>query len=223
LRLQPRWQHFSETNGRLLDAYRVQRGFLMPREIESLAGPALRDRFVWREATDEVDLVERTLVADDGSERPYAGVARLESRLYLLSQLLRDTDVMSMAHGIEVRLPFVDHELLNAVWPELGFHGSLVAGKRLLHETLERPLPDDTVRHPKLGFTLPFARWMGGVLAPAVRDGLRQLGDGGWIEEDAPQRVWDAWKAGTVHWSRPWGLAVLGHCLAGAKGERGGV
>jgi asparagine synthase (glutamine-hydrolysing) len=217
LRLKARWQHFAETNGRLLDAYRVQRGFLMPREIDSIAGPALRDRAAWREATEGVDLVERTLAAEEAGERPRASVARLETRLYLLSQLLRDTDVMAMAHGIEVRLPFVDHELLETVWPELGFHDSLLPRKRLLHQTLERPLPDEVVRHPKQGFTLPFARWIGGALAPAVRDGMRRLGDSGWIDAAAPDRVWDAWKSGAVHWSRPWGLAVLGHCLSSGR------
>jgi asparagine synthase (glutamine-hydrolysing) len=216
-RLKARWQHFAETNGRLLDAYRVQRGFLMPREIDNLAGPALLDRAAWREATDGVDLVERTLAAEEAGERPRAGVARLETRLYLLSQLLRDTDVMAMAHGIEVRLPFVDHELLGTVWPELGFHDSLLPGKRLLYKTLDRRLPSEIVHHRKQGFTLPFARWIGGALAPAVRDGMRRLSEAGWIERDAPQRVWDAWKAGAVHWSRPWGLSVLGHCIGAGR------
>ena len=55
-----------------------------------------------------------------------SGIARLESRLYLGSQLLRDVDVMAMAHGLEVRVPFVDHELVGTVWPELAFHASLV-------------------------------------------------------------------------------------------------
>jgi Asparagine synthase. len=47
-------------------------------------------------------------------------VARLETRVYLGSQLLRDLDAMSMAHSLEVRVPFVDHELLGEVWPDLG-------------------------------------------------------------------------------------------------------
>jgi asparagine synthase (glutamine-hydrolysing) len=144
-------------------------------------------------------------------------VARLESRLYLESQLLRDLDVMAMAHGLEVRVPFVDHVLLGAVWPQLGGHPSLLRGKRLLHETLERPLPPAIVGRPKQGFTLPFARWMSGELAPVVHDGLRRLAGSGWIAPDAPARVWEAWTSGRAHWSRPWGLAILGHFLDGAR------
>jgi asparagine synthase (glutamine-hydrolysing) len=87
-------------------------------------------------------------------------------------------------------------------------------GKRLLHESLDRPLPPSIVNHPKQGFTLPFARWMHGDLAPVVHDGLRRLAHSGWIAADAPDRVWNDWQRGALHWSRPWGLSVLGHFLS---------
>ncbi len=210
-RLQARWRHFAASNGNIVEAYRVQRGFLMPEELAMLAGPALREPSVWRAASDEVRRVEQLLLNPLGSERPAASIARLESRLYLQSQLLRDLDVMSMAHGLEVRVPFVDHELVTAVWPELGRHAALRAGKPLLHSTLDRPLPPAVVDRPKQGFTLPFARWMRGDLAPFVRDGLERVARQGWIASDAPSRVWDDWMGGRAHWSRPWGLGTLGH------------
>jgi len=212
-RLRHRWRHFARTNGSFVDAYRVQRGFVLPDELEGLAGPALKDAGVWREACGELADAERTLLAPLGAEAPQASVARLESRLYLESQLLRDVDVMAMAHGLEVRVPFVDHDLLDAVWPELGRHPSLVRGKRLLFETLDRPLPAAVVDRPKQGFTLPFADWMRGELAPVVQDGLGQLARDGWIAKDVPARVWHDWQTGAVHWSRPWGLGVLGQFL----------
>jgi len=181
--------------------------------VAALAGPALRETSIWRDAVAHVQDVERALLSPTSIEEPQAAVARLESRLYLGSQLLRDLDVMSMAHGLEVRVPFVDHELVERVWPELAFHRELMIGKRLLAGTLERPLPDEVVRHPKQGFTLPFGRWMGGELGPFVQDGMRRLSDAGWIAPDAPDRVWAAWRRGAAHWSRPWGLSVLGHFL----------
>jgi asparagine synthase (glutamine-hydrolysing) len=212
-RLRHRWRHFARTDGSFVDAYRVQRGFVLPEELDDLAGPALRDAGVWREACGELEAAERALLAPLGAEAPQASVARLESRLYLESQLLRDVDVMAMAHGLEVRVPFVDHELLKTVWPEVGRHPSLLRGKRLLFETLDRPLPGTIVGRPKQGFTLPFAAWMRGELAPVVQDGLRQLERGGWIAKDVPARVWRDWQSGVVHWSRPWGLGVLGEFL----------
>jgi asparagine synthase (glutamine-hydrolysing) len=214
-RLGPRWRHFAASNGRLAEAYRVQRGFLLPEELDGLAGPALRDAAVWDGAREEVDAVERVLLEGVAIESQYAAIARAESRLYLCSQLLRDIDVMSMAHGLEVRVPFVDHELLGAVWPELGFHASSLKHKQMLHATLERGLPEGLVDRPKQGFILPFGRWIGGELAPFVRDGMRQLASLGWIRSDAPDRVWAEWRDGAAHWSRPWGLSVLGHFLGG--------
>ncbi|MBZ5555774.1 MAG: asparagine synthase (glutamine-hydrolyzing) [Acidobacteriia bacterium] len=216
-RLQARWRHFAAADGSVVDSYRVQRGFLLPEELDDLAGPALRDAGVWRDAHGELDAAEHALLDPSGAEAPSASIARLESRLFLESQLLRDIDVMAMAHGLEVRVPFVDHELLGAVWPELGWRPALLRHKRLLYSTLERPLPDAIVRRPKQGFTLPFGRWIGGELAPVVRDGLARLADRRWIAPDAPARVWTAWVSGRVHWSRPWGLAVLGHFLDGAR------
>jgi len=212
-RLRARWRHFAATNGSLIEAYRVQRGFFLPGEIASLAGPALLDTAVWRDANEQVEQVERALLSPAGPERTPAAVARLESRLYLGSQLLRDLDVMSMAHGLEVRVPFVDHALVGSVWPRLALHRDLMTGKRLLAEALDRPLPEAIVRHPKQGFTLPFARWMEGDLAPFVRDGMRRLSDAGWVAPGVPDAAWASWRQGVSHWSRPWGLAVLGHFL----------
>ena len=212
-RLRARWRHFAATNGSFAEAYRVQRGFMLPDEVRAIAGPALRDA-EWRQAADAVRETENSLLSPvSRDEQPAAAVARLETRMYVGSQLLRDLDVMSMAHGLEVRVPYVDHTLVSHVWPRLGGYSELMRGKRLLHETLERPLPPEIVSHPKQGFTLPFARWMSGELAPLVRDGLQRLADGGWINRDAPDRVWNDWRRGVSHWTRPWGLGVLGHFL----------
>jgi asparagine synthase (glutamine-hydrolysing) len=209
-RLTARWQHFASGNGRLNAAYRTQRGLFMPVEAERIAGPALKDR--WASASSRVSEAESALF--DGVSSSLEGdVARLETRVYLGSQLLRDLDVMSMAHGLEVRVPFVDHVLLDAVWPDLGAHPSLMRNKRLLHETLPRPLPRAAVDRPKQTFTLPFASWMTGALQPFVRSGMASLAADGWIAKDVPDVTWDAWRRGAAHWSRPWSLAVLGQFL----------
>jgi len=118
-----------------------------------------------------------------------------------------------MAHGLEVRVPFVDHQLIDAVWPDLGAHPSLMRGKRLLHETLARPLPRAAVDRPKQGFTLPFAEWMSGELQPFVRSGMAHLAASGWIAPGVPDETWRDWQSGAAHWSRPWALGVLGEFL----------
>ena len=209
-RLTARWQHFMSGNGGPDAAYRTQRGLYMPAEVERIAGPALRDR--WAPTVERVAAAEAALF--DGASTTLEGdVARLETRVYLGSQLLRDLDAMSMAHALEVRVPFVDHVLLDAVWPDLGAHPSLMRNKRLLHETLARPLPREAVDRPKQGFTLPFATWIGGELQPFVRAGMAHLVDAGWIAPGVPDATWRAWQRGAAHWSRPWALGVLGAFL----------
>src|SRR5580765_3459306 len=175
-RLSERWQHFMSSHGRIDAAYRTQRGLFMPAELERIAGPALRDG--WPQTAARVAAAESVLF---GGVAPTleGDVSRLETRVYLGSQLLRDLDVMSMAHGLEVRVPFVDHVLLDAVWPDLGAHPALLRNKRLLHETLARPLPRAAVDRPKQTFTLPFATWMASELQPFVRSGMAHLADGG--------------------------------------------
>jgi asparagine synthase (glutamine-hydrolysing) len=123
---------------------------------------------------------------------------------------------MATAHGLEVRVPFVDHELIDAIWPALGAHPELQRHKRLLSETLASPLPPSIVNRSKQGFTLPFETWLRGPLAPVVRAGLSQLGVDGWLAPGVPDAIWRSWQDGTSHWTRPWGLAVLGHFLTGA-------
>ena len=210
-RLAARWREFAAANGRVESAYRVQRSLFMPAEIEKLGGPALRD--VERRAIDKLASAESTLLEGGPASTLEGGVARLETRVYLQSQLLRDLDAMSMAHSLEVRVPFVDHVLLEAVWPALGARPALMRNKRLLRTTLVRPLPAAAVDRPKQGFTLPFAHWMRGELEPFVRDGMDYLVKAGWLASGAPDDVWGAWRSGVSHWSRVWALGVLGAFL----------
>ena len=209
-RLTGRWQHFMAGNGRMDAAYRTQRGLYMPAEVGRLAGPALRD--CWAAATARVANAETAMFRGDASTLE-DNVARVETRVYLGSQPLRDLDVMSMAHGLEVRVPFVDHVLLDAVLPDLGAHPSLMRNKRLLHQTLQRPLPREAVDRPKQGFTLPFAQWMTAELQPFVRSGMAHLADAGWIAPGVPEQTWLAWQRGAAHWTRPWALGLLGAFL----------
>ena len=209
-RLTERWQHFMSGNGGIDVAYRTQRGLYMPAELERLAGPALRDR--WAPTTARLAAAESVLF--DGAATTLEGdVARLETRVYLGSQLLRDLDVMSMAHGLEVRVPFVDHVLLDAVWPDLGAYPALMRNKRLLHETLAQALPHEAVDRPKQGFTLPFSRWIASELQPFVRSGMAYLAESEWIAPEVPDATWRAWETGAAHWSRPWALGMLGEFL----------
>jgi asparagine synthase (glutamine-hydrolysing) len=211
-----KWRHFVSAP-RPKTAYRALRGFFMPEELTALVGPALRDRQAWDEALCGLAAAERRIFEPAGEETALASVARMETRAFLCSQLLRDIDVMSMAHGLEVRTPFVDHLLQQTVWPSLGAHPHLARGKRLLHETLGTALPEAVVSSPKRGFTLPFAVWLRGPLREMTREGIDALVARQWVDARAAERVWAEWDSGQAHWSRVWGLGILGRFLERAE------
>ena len=145
---------------------------------------------------------------------PWALIAYAETRAYMHDVLLRDTDQMSMAHGLEVRVPLLDHRLASYV---LGLsdraRGQSPTPKALLVESLAEPLPKAVVERPKRGFTLPFDPWMRTGLKPFVERSLGSQGLGGCGAFQAPelQRLWQAFLAGRggVTWSRIWTLVAL--------------
>jgi asparagine synthase (glutamine-hydrolysing) len=142
---------------------------------------------------------------------PINRVSYLELRNYMLNTLLRDSDVMSMAHGLEVRVPLIDHKLVEYVFNlpgELKINGH--TPKHLLIKAAGDLLPDEVVHRPKRGFTFPFEHWL--------RDGMRNEIESELLSEspldeflspEAVKKVWQEFLAGRISWSRPWSLYVL--------------
>jgi asparagine synthase (glutamine-hydrolysing) len=145
---------------------------------------------------------------------PVNRVSYLEARCYMLNTLLRDVDSMSMAHGLEVRVPLIDHQLAQRV---LALPGSWkldgIRPKPLLVRALAGQLPDKIVRRAKRGFTLPFEHWLRDTtMRPIVEESLRKIGDGvlgSLISGSAARNVWQDFLNGRTSWSRPWSLYVL--------------
>jgi asparagine synthase (glutamine-hydrolysing) len=84
----------------------------------------------------------------------------LEINGYMRNQLLRDSDVMSMAWGLELRVPLVDRVLLEAI-ASIPSSIRLAPGKQLLIQAIP-DLPSWVVNRPKRGFSFPFEKWMAG-------------------------------------------------------------
>jgi asparagine synthase (glutamine-hydrolysing) len=144
---------------------------------------------------------------------PVNRVSYLEARCYMLNTLLRDSDFMSMAHGLEVRVPLIDHRLARRI---LALPGSWKLDSRtpkpLLVGALDGRLPEQIVHRRKRGFTLPFEHWLRDALRPMVEDNLRKIGDGvlrTLISERVVRSVWQDFLEGRTSWSRPWSLYVL--------------
>lgn len=136
-------------------AYLLRRGVFMPWEL-----PDLMDKHFIREGLRRLDPVRHiAAVLDPNPKLAWSKVATLESCLYLRNQLLRDTDWASMAHSVEVRVPFVDVTLLQAVAAD--FASSLPgAGKRMLANSPSVAVPSQIQARAKTGFATPIERWL---------------------------------------------------------------
>ena len=144
---------------------------------------------------------------------PVSRVSYLESHWYMRNTLLRDSDFMSMAHGLELRVPFLDRALVEACFRIPG--DEKLRGNRpksLLLASLGPgvDLPREIVNRPKRGFTLPFERWLRGEMRPVVEGALlKSAWDQTSISASAVHDVWNRFLAGETSWSRPWSLFVL--------------
>ncbi len=144
---------------------------------------------------------------------PVNRVSYLEARCYMLNTLLRDSDVMSMAHGLELRVPLIDHQLadklltLPGAWKQDGN-----VPKPLLVGALKGMLPNEIVHRKKQGFTLPFERWLRENLRAEMEAALPKIGQGplgSLLNHDSVTQVWDDFLNQRTSWSRIWSLYVL--------------
>jgi asparagine synthase (glutamine-hydrolysing) len=142
----------------------------------------------------------------------FTAVSWLEMRSYMVNTLLRDTDAVSMAHSLEVRVPLLDHELVEFV-AALPATAKQRAGqpKALLAEAVRDLLPEEVLRQPKRTFTLPWEHWLRGPLGNRVQQDLNDLSAPlrDHLESKSVRAVWSNFCAGQTGWSRPWSLYVL--------------
>ncbi len=145
----------------------------------------------------------------------FSQVSMIEMATYMQHVLLRDTDQMSMAHALEVRVPFLDHELVELV---LGLPDHLKCSdtpKGFLVESLGDLLPSEIVNRPKMGFTLPFAHWMKHELQDFCGDMIKRLAEREEFNGLIVKSYWKDFLDGkqAISWSRLWLLVVLEYWL----------
>jgi asparagine synthase (glutamine-hydrolysing) len=143
---------------------------------------------------------------------PFTQVSWLELRSYMTSTLLRDTDSMSMASSLEVRVPFLDLPLVRYVLglPESAKRDA-AQPKSLLIAALGDLLPKEIVQQTKRTFTFPWENWLRGALGAKVAAGLEDWSPAlePHLSQNFAQVVWKEFQAGRTTWSRPWSLYVL--------------
>jgi asparagine synthase (glutamine-hydrolysing) len=139
-------------------------------------------------------------------------ISYLELTHYMANMLLRDTDCMGMAHGLEIRAPLLDHKLVELMFQVPSkFKMNRSKPKPLLLDSLPKILPDEAVFRKKMGFTIPLQLWMKTRLKKEVEDVLltpvAQLE--GVLEEKSIRKIWSDFLDDKVSWSRPWSLYVI--------------
>ena len=147
------------------------------------------------------------------TEDPLALVQYLDLQTYLIGDINTKVDRASMAHGLEVREPLMDHPLvewLAGLRSQLKLRGG--EGKWLLKKAMEPHLPAHILYRQKMGFAVPLARWFRGPLRARVRTALLEgeLGRTGFFERSYLQHLVDAHAAGRRDYSAPlWTLLMF--------------
>ena len=127
-----------------------------------------------------------------GTDDPLALIQYLDLKTYLVGDINTKVDRASMAHSLEVREPLMDHKLVE--WLATLRSSEKIRGqegKYLLKKSMEPFLPNDVLYRPKMGFSVPLARWFRGPLKQRVQESLlgSRLADTGWFNRDYLQEL----------------------------------
>jgi asparagine synthase (glutamine-hydrolysing) len=183
------------------ELYLLMRGFFPPQHVMRLL------EIDQRELDAAVERQFDGLPETPGDGASAVGFNHLEFKRYLHDQLLRDTDVFSMAHSIEVRVPLLDHTIVEyaaTIRPEFKIGNGI--NKPVLVGAVDDPLLLKAGAAKKRGFSFPMDIWM-----RESADELEEMAvSGDVLNRQAVQGLWTAFRAGRLHWSRAWAMSVLG-------------
>jgi asparagine synthase (glutamine-hydrolysing) len=220
------------------DVPRLQRLGLLPRALRKAFGHRLADlpndagvcelaqwrrRFFTDAMLQKAGLPNESTPIECPVELPddFARISWAELTGYMRRMLLRDSDQMSMAVSLELRVPFLDHELVEyslglSVTEKKRYGGT----KGLLVEACRDLLPPAVYQRPKRGFALPMQKWMAGPLAFFVEEGLREVVARGLLPEDFVSDAQKSFRDARLHWTRLWSMVVLGHFVRRSEASR---
>ncbi len=138
-----------------------------------------------------------------------------ELETYTRDVLLRDTDQMSMAHALEVRVPFFDFKLIEYVLSLSDAVKYPHTPKQLLVEAMAPRLPKQISHRKKMGFTLPIHHWLKNELTGFADEKIKQLAVRHEFNEAGVMRKWKSFHEGdpAVPWTRVWQMVVLSDWL----------
>jgi len=197
------WGRFEYSRGRSLNEslYLLVRGFFPPAHVSALLDlPPKEVNAALNSALEPFQFA-----GDNGTPDP-ARFQELEMRRYLHDQLLRDSDLFSMCHSLELRVPLIDHRVVEAArLIPLNERVSEKCNKPRLVEAIPGGLLAEIAVRRKRGFVVPFEHWL--------KQSAQELQDfaleGTLLNRKAVRQCWHRFRAGRMHWSRAWSTVVL--------------
>jgi asparagine synthase (glutamine-hydrolysing) len=177
----------------------------------------------FRRRLQEYDAVEvfRRHAAAAPTAEPLSLAQYLDLKTYLPGDILTKVDRASMAHSLEVRVPLLDHHLvewISALPAALKRHGA--EGKYLLKKAMEPRLPHDILYRPKQGFAVPLAAWFRGPLRERLQRAIasKVLADAGVFDRRRLERLFAEHDRGQRDWSTPlWSILMFEAFLQGEE------
>ncbi|KQV59005.1 MULTISPECIES: XrtA/PEP-CTERM system amidotransferase [unclassified Duganella] len=157
--------------------------------------------------------VMRGHAARSPTDDPLSMIQYLDMKTYLPGDILTKVDRASMAHALEVRVPLLDHKLvewISGLPPEMKLNGS--EGKYIFKKSMEKYLPHDILYRRKQGFAVPLAAWFRGPLRERVQQALLgpTLADTGMFNQDYLRELVEQHLSGRRDYSAPiWTLLMF--------------
>ena len=157
--------------------------------------------------------VFRRYVDQAPTESPLSLVQYLDIKTYLPGDILTKVDRASMAHALEVRVPLLDHKLVEwmaGLQPDMKLKGR--EGKYIFKKSLEKHLPDDILYRPKMGFAVPLSAWFRGPLKNRVSEALlgEKMTECGLFNQAFLQELVSQHQSGLRDYSAPiWSLLMF--------------
>ena len=216
LRAKTTFQGMARTS---VEAYFHSMSFIREPLRSRLYSPALKSQLGGYTAQDVFERHARRAGTDDA----LALIQYIDTHTYLVGDINTKVDRASMAHSLEVREPLMDHELVEwvATLPSaMKLRGS--NGKAIFKKAMEPHLPNDVLYRPKMGFSVPLARWLRGPLRQRLRTALLDgpVLEGGWLDPAAVRQLVEQHESGRADHSTPlWTLLMFDAFLRNSMGD----
>ena len=183
--------------------YPTYRKALLNRQVNDLTGPNSAER---------INLLGQFTPLNRNVYLPLLSeVSVYELSTYMQNTLLRDTDQMSMASALEVRVPFLDHQLVEYVLSVSDEIKYPLTPKSLLTDSFKGLVPNEVIYRKKMGFVLPWTEWLKNELREFCVDRMESIEKRGIFEGGMVIQLWNSFLKNDpkVSWSRVWHIVVL--------------